>query len=836
MILRWNARRIPTMSTNKPVDRKGQPGRHQPGGPEWVGGRVVAPFYITEGTPYRPEIILWLELPEGVVVHFELSDGTKAPASFRAALLKAMESPMIGPKRRPATVRVADAHLVAEVRQVLPDVRIVQAPTPELDHVIELMSEATAEDEDREDPSYFENARIGIEAIETLFRAAKVLYHVAPWNVAGDSQILRVDIPAYGVEGACLSIIGALGQSVGLILFSSIEGFERFLERAETPTPPGAPIDLGTTTLSLNFETGSDLPPSMRREAMKHGWPVAGAKAYPMVLHRDPDGLPRPLSEHDVRIMAACATSLAAFFVKHGHLFKRSSFEPVCESYFDDDDLEVRFTMPYEAAEMFKVNTPRRPRKGVVLPGGPSSQGPLKAGKVGRNQPCPCGSGKKYKLCCLPREQAVAREQSADLGAGAEPATSHDLDRKVVARMDRYARDRFGPDWMLPAARAFRDRTMPGALMGPWAFHHHPLGGKPIAQWILEDDDVHLSGSERAWLNAQRSAWLSVWEVLDVEPGRSVTLGDLLTGETRLVRETAASRSLVKRDAILARVVEFQGTSVLCGVHPRPLAPGDAAAVITRARGRLRRKSNIPVDRMRGDAIGRYLIARWEEALEAAELRASRPLVLQNTDGDPLLLTVDHFVFDPADRKEIQRRLAAAEEVEDLPEADDPEQIYVFTKRGNQMHRGWESTIIGRATMARNRLRVESNSIKRADAMRQLLEPLLGSMITHRGREHADPTVAMQEDGRTADAPSEVPPSEEMDRILLEMKEKHYADWADHPIPALAGKTPRAAVRTKAGRQMVDLLLKENENLEARAPAGQRFNFSRIRRELGLVE
>ncbi len=27
--------------------------------------------------------------------------------------------------------------------------------------------------------------------------------------------------------------------------------------------------------------------------------------------------------------------------------------------------------------------------------------------KTGRNAPCPCGSGKKYKLCCLPREKEV---------------------------------------------------------------------------------------------------------------------------------------------------------------------------------------------------------------------------------------------------------------------------------------------------------------------------------------------------------------------------------------------------------------------------------------------
>ena len=26
--------------------------------------------------------------------------------------------------------------------------------------------------------------------------------------------------------------------------------------------------------------------------------------------------------------------------------------------------------------------------------------------KTGRNDPCPCGSGKKYKACCLARKQA----------------------------------------------------------------------------------------------------------------------------------------------------------------------------------------------------------------------------------------------------------------------------------------------------------------------------------------------------------------------------------------------------------------------------------------------
>lgn len=33
--------------------------------------------------------------------------------------------------------------------------------------------------------------------------------------------------------------------------------------------------------------------------------------------------------------------------------------------------------------------------------------------KIGRNDPCPCGSGQKYKRCCLPRDDATAADRAA---------------------------------------------------------------------------------------------------------------------------------------------------------------------------------------------------------------------------------------------------------------------------------------------------------------------------------------------------------------------------------------------------------------------------------------
>ena len=38
--------------------------------------------------------------------------------------------------------------------------------------------------------------------------------------------------------------------------------------------------------------------------------------------------------------------------------------------------------------------------------------------KPGRNDRCPCGSGKKYKACCLTRDEAAEREQLAKAQVG----------------------------------------------------------------------------------------------------------------------------------------------------------------------------------------------------------------------------------------------------------------------------------------------------------------------------------------------------------------------------------------------------------------------------------
>ena len=193
------------------------------------------------------------------------------------------------------------------------------------------------------------------------------------------------------------------------------------------------------------------------------------------------------------------------------------------------------------------------------------------------------------------------------------------------------------------------------------------------------------------------------------------------------------------------------------------------------------------MERLRDEAFGRYLIKRWEEAVFELDRRAAIPPELHNTNGDPLLLTTDHFEFEPASRADLESRLAGMEGVEaDGSERD--ELVYVFMTPGNPMHASWETTLIGRAWFAGRALRLESNSVERADALRARVEAACGDLLRHRAREHADPMSPAV----TAAAPDSAPepPPPEAEQLFLEFKQRHYQDWIDQPLPALGGKTP----------------------------------------------
>ena len=734
-------------------------------------GYLLPPFYVHDREePYRIELATWLELPDDLIVGQEVAEAGERSGALARVLGAALERPAAGSPRRPASIRVADASLAAEVRTIVGDsIPVRVAPTPELDELLEFMLETLPDEADEE--SYLDGGRISADAVEALFVSSQALFRVAPWTVAAVNQVLRMDIPALGVDGACVSIIGEGEQDRGLLVFPSLDGYKAFLTSGIARQPSQRRVDMGTNWFALTFDSATELPRLMRREAAGHGWPVAGADAYPRLRRFDRDGASPPLVEEDLKIATAGASALATFFIMHRSRFESDAFDPVCE-LFKTRGLEVRLTAPYEAFDLFDVDeTPAQRR-----------------------------------------------------------APHHDLDVRLLNRLGAFAERRFGAEWRR-FERDFSPAFVSLQLSAPWSVYCYQVQGSTVLEWYLQEHGQQLTRTERAWLAAQQAAWLSIWEVIEVEPGASLTLRDLLSGEERRVHEVRGSQTLVVRDTLLARIVEQDGVSVLCGVHPRQLPPLDASEVLRRARGRLGRKRAVPVERLRDAKFGGYLIRRWREAVAELDHRRTTPPDLRNTEGDSLLMTTDHFELVPGARAAVEKQLSTLDGAE---RADDDADcsVLVFFRQGNVRQARGERTLIGQAMVSDTTLRIETNSWQRADALRGRIEAACGKEVRHRIREHTDPLSS-----RVIHAQGELdagPSSPEAEEARREWKRRHYADWPDQPLPALLGKSPREAVRTVSGRANVDLLLKVMENREQRIEDGAPFDFGEIRRSLGL--
>jgi hypothetical protein len=445
----------------------------------------------------------------------------------------------------------------------------------------------------------------------------------------------------------------------------------------------------------------------------------------------------------------------------------------------------------------------------------------------GRNDPCPCGSGKKFKHCCL---------LSAQVSPLARAKRLHDFDRRLVDELFRFAVQTMQIDPFDRVAIEVDPGGSNGELIGlvvACAVYHDDLDpGDSIALHFLDECGKKLSSSEREWIELQSATRVSIYEVLDVRPGESLRLLDVIAGGEVEVVERGASQSLRKHDHVFARVVTYDGVSLLSGMYPRALRPLQAATVIDEVKRMAGIKAKrISPKKLREPEVQDELLVCWHEVVT----RALTFPELANTDGDPLLPTTDKYRFDPAAREEVLSALLTIPGVSrDEGESGPGTPITLRWSRAGKM-KALETVSIAMLRLTADRLDVETNSIARADTTKAALLAAAGQWLKAAGRVHSDvESIISVGMGKSPTGPE--PPPPEMIAALLKAKDAHYRAWVDEPVPALGGKTPREGVKTKDGKSRVTTLLKDLAAMESRLPESERYDFSWMWRELGVPE
>lgn len=438
---------------------------------------------------------------------------------------------------------------------------------------------------------------------------------------------------------------------------------------------------------------------------------------------------------------------------------------------------------------------------------------------ISRNDPCPCGSGRKFKKCCYSRARVISkfdREMAIDV-----------VEQYVAeSRNHAAARNMFYGDLELEGTAIddhFREASE-SAFLFWFAFDYRLDDGSYLVDRALKESPL-LSQGERCYLEQLRGTAIMVYEVIATRPGESILLRRLDNQEEIEVRERTASVTMKRWDVLLTRlnpVGPSGGPEIEMGAMLIPPMVRDEIKEVLDSE--LHDRAGGEDDVQQFKKLGPLFHQIWLETIVAPRI----PTIV-TAEGDPIVAVTTRF--DVLDAERARSAFDAEPELQREEESDS--WSYVAGE-----------SLLGTIRMEGSHLTLETHSEPRADRGRQLLERIAGDAIAYRCCEKVDVrerTKQALQDGQWPEAPPNAEdelPLEIQDQLIQAHMAKFSRQWLDDHIPALDQRTPRVAAQSAKLRPRLIGLLKdiENDYLRALADGRPAFDPTWMWDELGLSD
>lgn len=244
--------------------------------------------------------------------------------------------------------------------------------------------------------------------------------------------------------------------------------------------------------------------------------------------------------------------------------------------------------------------------------------------KIGRNEPCLCGSGKKYKKCCLAREQEEAsrkREEAAVAGSALDWLAGHCPDGVREAVQEGFYRGLKNAEREALNGLSYRYHELLNVNLGEWLITDAGIRTgddvQPVRKLLLGSGGPPLTPDARQWLDRLGEFPVSLYEVRRVDPGEGMLVADLvLSDEPEVwVSEKVATRNLLRWDIIGARLVRRGDERILSGAV-YPFEREGAKACLSKIARKVRKEER-GTDASR-EIIGDIIRKEWLKSLVAS--------------------------------------------------------------------------------------------------------------------------------------------------------------------------------------------------------------------------
>ena len=471
--------------------------------------------------------------------------------------------------------------------------------------------------------------------------------------------------------------------------------------------------------------------------------------------------------------------------------------------------------------------------------------------KLGRNAPCHCGSGKKYKKCCSEKDAEAERQLLVDpvsLNTGTTMDNYMDMFHPLglfANKIMEFEKDgkelKAGLKDFDETFRSGKSDGVPDSYETTWMMLDFRFGDskKTICERLIESVKMQLKETMtdefKMSLDIISKSYFTFYQVF-ADSKDYLVVTELYSGKKWKVNKIDDGLDEPYRigEIMFTRLFGTPGESFIASaplLFDKRNAQGFKEMILD-VTNRFAHETKMDIKDAFVEA-NKHFFRHMLHLLtkKRSESESNMPQILTSNGEEVVFETV---IYEIKDEDAFKERIINMKQVE----YDEKNNTWLWFKKGKGVM-GMRS-VLGSMKVIGNELQAEVQTQNRAITIMGKIERELKSAVKFKKSVRKTMQEAMKEQKDMPEKPSvaeKLSPADqaELKKHLEKYLENYYlTDWIKHPIPALDGQRPLDAVKTANGKKKLIKLIDYMDDMEKNKP-NEKFDFDILRKKLKLI-